>query len=95
MEEKINYRDTARCMNLSYKDMMGMEIDDAIFVLQEWIDRYHEAELTAKSIEDMMWLPRPLLIRAYEIAVECMQEIREARESKDDGKSGNNFRGGK
>ena len=53
-----------------------MTADDAIFILQDWIDKYHEAESTGK-IDDMMWLPRAQLIKAYEIAVGCMVKCKE------------------
>jgi hypothetical protein len=72
MENKINYRDASECMHLIYKDMNGMTKDDAIYILQETIDRYHEAEKQGTN-SAMLCLPRARLIRAYEITIEAIK----------------------
>jgi hypothetical protein len=60
-------------MHLSYKDMNGMTKDDAIYILQKTVDEYHKAEKKGTG-DAMLWLPRPRLIRAYEIAIEVMKD---------------------
>jgi hypothetical protein len=75
MKNEINYKDVEQCMHLGYKDMEGMTKDDAIYILQEWVNRYHEAEKQGKS-DAMKLLPRARLIKAYEIAIEAMKSVR-------------------
>ena len=64
---KINYKDVAECINLSYEDMSEMTIDDAIYILNHWVELYY-------NTKERNNLPRPRLIKAYEIAIECMKE---------------------
>ena len=66
----IDYKNAENCINLRYKDTVDMSVDDAIFILSKWVERFHEA---SSSGSDMTWLPRPILIRAYEIAIACMR----------------------
>ena len=70
--ESINYRDSYECRNLRYEDMSEMTVDDAVFILQEWVNKFHKTRKSGDSI-DMCWLPRARLIRAYEIAIDSMK----------------------
>lgn len=66
MDNKIDYRDAELCRNLSYEDMSGMTLEDAIYIVQSPVIAYH----TAKTENDRMWLPRARMIRAFELLLE-------------------------
>lgn len=67
--ERINYKNSEECLPLRYKDMLDMQIEDAIFILNEVVSKYHNA----KSDKHRINLPRLRMIRAYEIAIDCMK----------------------
>ena len=66
MDNKIDYRDYELCRNLSYEDMSGMTLEDAIYIVQSPVIAYH----AAKTENDRMWLPRARMIRAFELLLE-------------------------
>lgn len=68
MDNKIDYRDAEFCRNLSYEDMSGMTLEDAIYIVQSPVIAYH----AAKNEEDRMWLPRARMIRAFELLLEAV-----------------------
>ena len=38
MKQKINYRNAGECLHATYKDMEGMTLDDAVFILSEPVE---------------------------------------------------------
>ena len=77
MKKKIDYTNGAECLHLRYKDTLAMTKEDAVCILNESIEQYHNA----KDEKHRINLPRPRTIRAYEIAVECIKNSME-KESK-------------
>ena len=70
MKQKINYRNARECLHATYKDMEGMTLDDAIFILLEPVIKYHEAKKDSERIN----LPRPRLIKAYELVIDAAKK---------------------
>lgn len=69
-KKKINYRNAEECKYLSYKDMGGMTLEDAIYIVSNPVKEYHKA----KNDREREWLPRARLIRAYELLVDAANE---------------------
>ena len=65
MNQKINYRNAEECLHATYKDMEGMTLDDAVFILSEPVRKYHEA----MSDKERINLPRARIIKAYELLI--------------------------
>ena len=70
MKQKINYRNAGECLHATYKDMEGMTLDDAVFILSEPVRKYHEA----KSDKERINLPRPRMIKAYELLIDKVNQ---------------------
>ena len=66
----MNYRNGEECIYSSYKDMKDMTLEDAIYILSETVNEFHKA----KSYENQINLPRPRLIRAYELVLEASEK---------------------
>lgn len=64
---KLNYRNSEECLHASYNDMKDMTLEDAIYILSQPVKKFHEA----KTWEQTVNLPRPKLIRAYELVIEA------------------------
>lgn len=65
MKQKIDYRNAKECLHATYKDMEGMTLDDAVFILSEPVRKYHEV----KSDKERINLPRARMIKAYELLI--------------------------
>jgi len=65
----MNYRNGEECLHATYEDMKDMTLEDAIFILSEPIKKYHEAKTNAERVN----LPRPRLIKAYELVLEALK----------------------
>ena len=70
MKQKLNYRNAEECLHATYKDMEGMTLDDAVFILSEPVRKYHEA----KSDKERINLPRPRMIKAYELLIDKVNQ---------------------
>ena len=70
MKQKINYRNAGECLHATYKDMEGMTLDDAVFILSEPVRKYHGA----KSDKERINLPRPRMIKAYELLIDKVNQ---------------------
>ena len=70
MKQKLNYRNVEECLHATYKDMEDMTLDDAVFILSESVRKYHKA----KNDRERINLPRPRLIKAYELVMESAKE---------------------
>ena len=70
MKQKINYRNAGECLHATYKDMEGMTLNDAVFILSEPVRKYHEA----KSDKERINLPRPRMIKAYELLIDKVNQ---------------------
>lgn len=71
MKQKLNYRNAGECLHATYKDMDDMTLDDAIFILSESVKKYHEA----KNDRERINLPRPRMIKAYELVIEASKKL--------------------
>lgn len=71
MNQKLNYRNAGECLHATYKDMDDMTLDDAIFILSESVKKYHEA----KNDRERINLPRPRMIKAYELVIEAAEKL--------------------
>lgn len=67
MKRKIDYRSGEECLHATYKDMEDMTLDDAVFILSESVRKYHEAKQDSERVN----LPRPRMIKAYEMVIEA------------------------
>ena len=67
----MNYRDGADCLHATYEDMKDMTLEDAIHILSEPVQKFHEAKSDAERIN----LPRPRLIKAYELVLEASKMV--------------------
>lgn len=65
----MNYRNGEECLHSTYEDMKGMTLEDAIYILSEPVKKYHKAKTDSERIN----LPRPRLIRAYELVIEAIK----------------------
>ena len=63
----MNYRSGEECLHSTYDDMKNMTLEDAIYILSEPVKKFHEAKSEAERVN----LPRPRLIRAYELIIEA------------------------
>ena len=72
MKQKLNYRNAEDCLHATYEDMKDMTLDDAIFILLEPVIKYHEAKKDSERIN----LPRPRLIKAYELVIDAAKNLR-------------------
>ena len=70
MKQKINYRNAEECLHATYNDMKAMTLDDAVFILSEIVRKYHEAKKDSERIN----LPRPRLIKAYELVIDAAKK---------------------
>ena len=70
MKHKINYRNAEDCLHATYEDVKDMTLDDAIFILLEPVIKYHEAKKDSERIN----LPRPRLIKAYELVIDAAKK---------------------
>ena len=70
MKQKIDYRNAGECLHATYKDMEGMTLDDAVFILSEHVRKYHEA----KSDKERINLPRARMIRSYELLIDKVNQ---------------------
>ena len=70
MKQKLNYRNAEECRYATYEDMKDMKLDDAIFILLEPVIKYHEAKKDSERIN----LPRPRLIKAYELVIDAAKK---------------------
>lgn len=70
MKQKLNYRNAEECRYATYKDMDGMTLEDAIFILSEPVRKYYEA----KNDKERINLPRARLIKAYELVIEAAKK---------------------
>lgn len=66
---KINCKDDEACLRSTCKDMQEMTLKDAIHILPQPVEKFHAAKSEAERIN----LPRPRLIRAYEVVLEERQ----------------------
>lgn len=66
----MNYRNGEECLHASYEDMKDMTLQDAIYILSQPVKKFHKA----KSDTERVNLPRPRLIRAYELVLEASKE---------------------
>lgn len=71
MKHKLNYRSAEECLHATYKDMDGMTLDDAIIILSEPVRKYHEAKNDREHIN----LPRPRIIKAFELVIEAAKSV--------------------
>lgn len=71
MKQKLNYRNAEDCLHATYEDMKNMTLDDAIFILSEPVRKYHKA----KKDSEQMNLPRPRLIKAYELVIDVAKKV--------------------
>ena len=71
MKQKINYRNAEECLHATYNDMKAMTLDDAVFILSEIVRKYHEAKKDSERIN----LPRPRLIKVYELVIEAAKKV--------------------
>ena len=71
MKQKINYRNAEECLHATYNDMEAMTLDDAVFILSEIVRKYHEAKKDSERIN----LPRPRLIKVYELVIEAAKKV--------------------
>ena len=71
MKQKLNYRNAEECLHATYEDMKDMTLDDAIFILSEPVRKYHEAKNDSERIN----LPRPRLIKVYELVIEAAKKV--------------------
>ena len=69
-KKKIDYRNAEECRYLSYKDMNGMTLEDAIYIVSKPVSEYHKA----KNDREREWLPRARLIRAFELLLEAAEK---------------------
>ena len=65
----MNYRNGEECLHASYEDMKDMTLEDAIYILSQPVQKFHKA----KSDTERINLPRPRLIRAYELVLEVLE----------------------
>ena len=72
MKQKLNYRNAGDCLHATYEDMKDMTLDDAIFILSEPVRKYHESKKDSGRIN----LPRPRLIKAYELVIDAAKNLR-------------------
>lgn len=72
----LNYRDGEACLHSAYEDMSDMTLEDAIYILTQPVEKFHAAKTEAERIN----LPRPRLIRAYELVLEKIKETEENNE---------------
>ena len=70
MKQKLNYRNAEDCLHATYEDMKDMTLDDAIFILLEPVIKYHEAKKDSERIN----LPRPRLIKSYELVIDAAKK---------------------
>ena len=70
MKQKLNYRNAGECLHATYEDMDDMTLDDAVFILSEFVRKYHEAKNDREPIN----LPRPRMIKAYELVIEAAKK---------------------
>ena len=70
MKQKINYRNAGECLHATYKDMEGITLDDAVFILSEPVRKYHEE----KSDKERINLPRPRMIKTYELLIDKVNQ---------------------
>lgn len=71
MKQKLNYRNAEECLHATYKDMDDMTLDDAVFILSEYVRKYHEAKNDREHIN----LPRPRMIKAFELVIEATKSV--------------------
>lgn len=67
MKRKIDYRSGEECLHATYEDMEDMTLDDAIFILSEFVRKYHESNNDRERIN----LPRARIIKSYELVIEA------------------------
>ena len=70
MKRQIDYRNAEDCLHATYEDMKDMTLDDALFILSEPVRKYHEAKKDSERIN----LPRPRLIKAYELVIDAAKK---------------------
>ena len=63
MKRKIDYRSGEECLHVTYEDMEDMTLDDAIFILSEFVRKYHESNNDRERIN----LPRARIIKSYQM----------------------------
>ena len=65
MKQKLNYKNGEECLHATYEDMEDMTLDDAIFILSEFVRKYHESNNDRERIN----LPRARIIKSYELVI--------------------------
>ena len=66
----MNYKSGEECLHATYEDMKDMTLEDAIYILSQPVEKFHAAKSDAERIN----LPRPRLIRAYELVLEASKK---------------------